>query len=122
LDRFKNRPSENRHVFFDDDGNVVAPPVVEKAKEFLESEKNAGSGEDEEEEEFLTADELRTEEDDDDFHDTHQHDSSVEIVQVQTFDPHSSNNLFFNRYIKYSEINRKIFRTLILIIFLHFSF
>ncbi len=86
MDRFKNRsaPSKNKHVIFDDDGNVVAPPALEKTKEFLESEKIEDSGEeDEADEEFLTADELRTEEEED-FHDTHEQAStSVEFIEVQ---------------------------------------
>ena len=85
MDRFKNRsaPAKIQHVLFDDDGNVVAPPVLENTKEFLESEKIDDSAEKEEEdEEFLTADELRTEEEED-FHDTREQDSTVEIIKVR---------------------------------------
>jgi hypothetical protein len=96
LTRFKEaqKTKENKHVFFDEDGDPVTSSVLEKTKEFLESaqteetekvEDGKGGKRDEgheDDEEFLTADERSTEEEEDDFYDTREQEVSFENIQV----------------------------------------
>jgi hypothetical protein len=95
LTRFKEaqKTKENKHVFFDEDGDPVTSSVLEKTKEFLESaqteetekveDDNGGKRDEghEDDEEFLTADERSTEEEDD-FYDTREQEVSFENIQV----------------------------------------